>query len=347
MKDKLVAVTGVQVDLAGTTHGFVRLYGAKTGELQWHDSWPVWAVFGLSLAMNDQQVFVASTVLDATGSPQIRVRSYTAKSGMLAWQDQSLAPAGFTEPRGGPITVQGGRVFVAGRIHEPPVNLPYSPESCLVRSYDKETGQLLWQSTRRFFAAASNCVPHDIRADGGVVAIVGRGTHDIFFVQAFDAGSGGLLWHDNNDGSPLQDALVAVDAVRRQVVVTGWRYTVGDDGTPKEVFMVRSYEIDTGALRWNADFLGAVTKTWHGSDIAIAGDRAFAVAYDFAGRWLVRAFNLGDGHVLWEDLFQSGAGGDSYWMEVFLAVDGPRVFVVGSGANANGDENLVLRAYDA
>jgi outer membrane protein assembly factor BamB len=239
------------------------------------------------------------------------------------------------------------------------IDLPSPPFfACLVRSFDRAEGELLWEATRT--VASTACLPYDVDTDGKTLAISGIGGPGVsaFFIQAYDARTGAFLWEDRNAGSSTVDALVAVDAERRQVFATGWRSTRADNGTRREVFMVRSYDMETGVLRWESEFLEKpdeiATFLWHGSDVDIVRGRVFAVAYEASprGRWLVRSLNLSDGRVVWEDFFepeapQSGISDYYYRLRLHVAVEEGRVFVVGSGGTANGNGDLILRAYDA
>jgi outer membrane protein assembly factor BamB len=360
MNNNHVVVAGAGVGPAGARLGRIRSYSAKTGEQLWQDSWPMSAggIFfrrgDLYLAISNRHVFVAGTVLDTTGGRALRVRSYVTKSGTLVWEDQSEAPPGFTDPIGGAISVRGGRAFIAASVAE--VSATSSPPSqCLVRAYEVRHGDLLWQATQ---PVATFCLPIDIGTDGRTVAISGIGGlgSDSFIVQAYDAETGALLWQTRNFGSPTQDALVAVDAARRQVVTTGWFFTFLPPGLGhREVFTVRSYDTETGELRWVTDFLEDPDQPggdlWHGSDVDIAGGRVIAVGYKSvpAGPWLVRSLDLTDGRVIWEDRFEPVGPAFSFVYDVRLtvAVDGGRAFVAGAGRNALGDIDLILRAYDA
>jgi hypothetical protein len=95
--------------------------------------------------------------------------------------------------------------------------------------------------------------------------------------------------------------------------------------------MVRSYDIETGALRWESEYLEhrAGMSLWHGSDVDIVGGRVFAGGYE-AGRSRTMA----------RPRLRPG-------VRLTVAVDGGRVFVAGSGARIAGDSDLILSAYDA
>ncbi len=83
--------------------------------------------------------------------------------------------------------------------------------------------------------------------------------------------------------------------------------------------------------------------------LSVAWGRMFAVGQNVegTGAWLVRSYKTRGGEVLWEDTFQPARVGGSYSWTQGLALDGGRLFVVGSGVNAAGNVDLILRAYDA
>jgi PQQ-like domain len=64
----------------------------------------------------------------------------------------------------------------------------------------------------------------------------------------------------------------------------------------------------------------------------------------------VRALDK-SGDVIWTDDFAPVGGTGMSFFAIqgarAVAVDGGRVFVVGSGINANGDQDFIVRAYDA
>ena len=88
---------------------------------------------------------------------------------------------------------------------------------------------------------------------------------------------------------------------------------------------------------------------WHALDVEASKGRVFAVGQNVegTGAWLVRSYKTRGGEVVWEDTFQPAGVGGSYSWTQGLALDGGRLFVVGSGVNAAGNVDLILRAYDA
>jgi hypothetical protein len=184
-----------------------------------------------------------------------------------------------------------------------------------------------------------------------VLAAIGGIGDDNFFIQAYDAASGTLVWEDRTfGGSGLDNELMAVDIERRRAFVVGWLNIAAPVPGFKEAFIVRSYDIDTGVLDWEDQFVSSEIgpRTWHALDVETVKGRVFAVGQDVGrGTWFVRAYASRTGELVWHDDFAPpGVGADYGWTQA-VAVDGGRVFVAGSGFNAAGNVDLILRAYDA
>ncbi|HZC76094.1 MAG TPA: PQQ-binding-like beta-propeller repeat protein [Ktedonobacterales bacterium] len=87
---------------------------------------------------------------------------------------------------------------------------------------------------------------------------------------------------------------------------------------------------------------------WHALDLEVAGGRVFAVGQDVGhGTWLVRALELNSGDVIWQREFEPDVSGAEYGWTQAVAVDGGRLFVAGSVANATGNSDALVRALDA
>jgi hypothetical protein len=145
---------------------------------------------------------------------------------------------------------------------------------------------------------------------------------------------------------------VAVAVQGRQAFVAGWRnFRARTTPGEKESFVVQSHDPATGQRLWEDDYhvdeFGFFL--WHALDIEAVGGRVFGSGPETViGMWLVRAYDASGGGVLWEDRCQpSGRGDYSYSVTQALAVDGRRVFVAGSGFNAAGNLEIIVRAYAA
>jgi outer membrane protein assembly factor BamB len=253
-------------------------------------------------------------------------------------------PAGFISAFDGVrgVVVDGGTVFVAGTTHA-----AGGIFACLVRAYDVRNGRVFWEST-----ASVLCRAQAIATDGRHVLVAGIGGPfpDDYVVQAYDAETGAALWRDRTFVSTGADnEAVAVDTERRRAFAAGWVRWLPGVGE-QQAFLVRAYETDTGVLDWEDQFPAPRPfSQQHARDIAASKGRVIAVGVG-SGTWLVRAYDAKQGHLVWSDDSQPAGGvGSALGLSGALAVaiEGGRVFVVGSGVNARGDADFIVRAYDA
>jgi hypothetical protein len=184
-----------------------------------------------------------------------------------------------------------------------------------------------------------------------VLAGVGDFTIDQLIVLSFDARTGGFLWEDMTVLVSLRNVAMAVAIERGQALVAGWRHIPGDFN--RQAFVVRSYEASIGVLSWeDLHFSDGPFAFWHGLDLEARRGRVYAVGqFETDGTWLVRAYEVAHGDVLWEDFWEPPlarpADPDTTAPRHSVAVSGGRVFVAGPAFNADGNMDLVLRAYDA
>jgi len=216
---------------------------------------------------------------------------------------------------------------------------------CLVRAYDAETGRLLWESIHTSF-----CRALAIATDGERVLVAGQGSAalDDFLVQSYDADTGEFLWEDRTFvGTGFDNAAIAVDTEGKLAFIVGWvRWVPGTQN--QEAFLIRAYDSKTGELRWEDQFPSATKCLCHARDVVADKGRVFAVGHStFGNPWFVRAYDASRGDILWHDEFVSSGNGNSPAGAVAVATDGGRVFVGGSGANATGNADFILRTYDA
>lgn len=111
--------------------------------------------------------------------------------------------------------------------------------------------------------------------------------------------------------------------------------------------MVRAYDIRTGAVMWTDKFdrAGQFDFAVH---VVVGGGRVFVagITNPAAGNdddFTVRAYNAQTGALDWEDTFDYGGLDEAF----AIAVGGGRVVAIGGGVNASGNEDIILRAYDA
>ena len=344
MNGRLVVVSGTG-DVSGSSQSLIRAYLARTGTLLWQDSWPGDG-FSLRLALEGAFLAVAGGITDTAGVIHPIARAYIAAVGAVLWTDRS-SPLDYTGPGWfGGVTLRDGVVHVAGTVSRTVIGT----RGCLVRRYAVLTGARAWETVRD---ATATCTPLAVAADRRRVVLTGLAGigHDDFFVQAFDAATGGFLWQDRTlFGSTTTNEGTSVELANGQAIVSGWRMFSGTTPGLKETFFVRSYDADSGVLRWEnthqVDELGVFM--WHGLDLDVARGRVFAVGQAVGyGTWLVRALELSSGDVIWQRQFEPDVIGANYGWTQAAAVDGGRLFVAGSVFNAMGNSDALVRGLDA
>ncbi len=344
-----VIVTGVTVDAAGLRHGVVRAYVARTGELIWQDTWPDGAEpHALDMDAPGLAAVVSGIAGGAsTGAGRLFVRAYAARNGALLWEDQPV-PSGYSSvftSTSRSVAVRGTKAFVGAKVR---------PSACLIRAYDIVLGTVLWETVRPRFLS---CTPAAVATNGKQVLISGSaGEFDVFFVQSYDAETGQFLWEQRADvGNPaFTNAAIAVDTEGKNVFVAGW-YLLPHLRGLKEAFVVRSYDAETGALRWVDEFAHPEVPPFfyllHAYDLAVTRGRVIAVGQNISGTgapWLTRAYDAETGALLWSSAAEVAPLAAPYGALQAVAVDHERIFVAGSGRNnTQGHADFIIRALDA
>ena len=241
-----------------------------------------------------------------------------AIGGDLLWQDRvdkaAASDGAFA------IAVQGARVFAAGFVaadgscnrSDVIGNCDYS-----VRAYEAKTGHLLWEDQvdkaegfdlalavavrgGRVFAAGW------VDADGSCIPLAEAGNCD-FFVRAYEAKTGHLLWEDQFDGAGDHDLAGTIAAGGGQVFAGGVVTNAAGDGD----WLVRAYEAKTGILLWQDQFDKA-GGTDEVLSIAVREGRVFTAgcARNAAGNfdYIVRTYDAKNGTLLWQDQLDIAGG---------------------------------------
>lgn len=238
----------------------------------------------------------------------------------------------------------------------------------VVRAHDSASGALLWSDQVDRIGAGD--AAFWLAASGGRLAAAGFTAGDAtcswidsgncdFYVRAYDAATGAVLWEDRADGGGGTDWAASVAAGAGRVVAAGER---GASGGHSDLW-VRAYNAATGALLWE-DVVdrgggddGARSVAIRGSLVLVAGMAGGDASCDVnAGTgdcdFNVRAYDAATGSLLWEDLADV-AGAFDWALDV--AVRGNLVVATGVGGAAatcnvrafTGDCDLLVRAYMA
>ena len=327
----------------------VRAYGAEDGRLLWDDEFDrsgrIDSALGITAASG--KVFAVGGAdfppNSVRGIPLIR--AYEGQTGRLLWQ-QEIADGQGTF---GHAIVHGETVVAVGG------NLAW-----LVQAYDAETGTAQWGD--RFGVGVSNRAI-GVAEHAGRVFVGGRarpttGAAINWFVRAYDASSGNVLWEDYAPAG-IGGQVISVAVEGNLLIATGSLLT--RTTTPPFVnsdWRIRVYDSKTGSLQWEE----IVDKGGHefpevAIDLAVLGGRAFVVGGGGPGcgltvsgtdncDFIVRAYDLGSGRLLWEDQLDRSP----FDAVASVAAANGKVFALGIGGN-NCDNSgltncdLLIRAY--
>ena len=307
------------------------------GALRWQDDFQAPGGFGFAsfLDVQGRRAFAAGTIVNEAGNPDFILRAYDLHRGEVLWSEEYDAAGGPDQALTTAASEDG--VFIAGRSAAQPGNFDF-----VVRAHDPATAALLWED--RFDATGRRDAAFWIAADQGRVFAVGQATNAArnsdFLVRAYDAKTGALLWTDQVDGGGFDVANV-VRVAGDRLLVGGNISTAGNAG-----FGVRVYEVSTGALLWEDRLdLGGHVGGAHG--IAAQDGQVFVsgFAVDAAGNadFVVRAYALDTGAVLWQDRFDSGPDDEAF----DVGVSAGRVVACGLATASDGSSDWIVRAYDA
>jgi glucose dehydrogenase len=160
--------------------------------------------------------------------------------------------------------------------------------------------------------------------------------------QHAEARPGDLLWEDRFDPERVRDWPAGVAAGGGKVVV------VAESGPWENLdILVRAYDGRTGAVAWEdrVDPAGG----WDTPLSVVAGDAAVYVAGNVEDplgtvAWLVRAYDLRSGALLWEDVHLDG----SFASAETIALAGRQLVATGfGGTGCFPDCTWITRSYDA
>jgi glucose dehydrogenase len=258
--------------------------------------------------------------------------------GDLVWEDQ-------VDKAGGPdginaVAVRSGQVFAAGSGTNTAGNRDF-----LVRAYQANTGVLLWEDqvdqagdTDRAFALA---------VGAGEVFAAGFGTNTAgnqdFLVRAYDPKSGALRWEDRLDRAGFNDVAEALAVQGGRVFAAG----SSERGAGNQDFLIRAYDAKTGAVLWE-DQSDTAGRNDVAFALAVGAGEVFAAGFgtNAAGNqdFLIRAYHATDGALVWEGQVDQAGLDDT---ALALAVGEGQVFAAGSGQRTAGNEDFLVRAYDA
>jgi outer membrane protein assembly factor BamB len=190
-----------------------------------------------------------------------------------------------------------------------------------------------------------------------LLSALGSSAHAAVVFGSAHAGSdgGSLLWQDRFPAGEDPIARIAVEDDRTFVAGKGPDLTAntGHVGTISTGWLVRAYDSATGAVLWRDAVMGFSAIENKANTIVATEGLVFVGGFtnptSAADSALIRVYDARSGALRWQDLFDSGG--------IFAEVNGIAVrrdgsgrllaFAVGRGTRSNGNNQWIVRAYDA
>jgi len=250
------------------------------------------------------------------------IRAYDPVTGDTLWEDQ-VDKGDSIEDIAWTVCIEGDRVLVAGT-----TNALGLDRNMILRAYRARTGALLWEVQK------TGVSPTAITARLDRVFVAGSNNLSNIYMAAFNARTGRLIWQDASMPGLFRDV-----QIHNQLLV--------GVGSSLSGSLVRTYDEMNGKVVWQH-----VTKPEPGfqqslSAVALSADVAYVTGVsgkDFAyTEFLVRAYDVSKGNILFEERSHRNAGSGSAGLDV--AVSATRVYAVGWASDA-GSADFLIRAYD-
>ena len=283
-----VFVTGSSGGALPSTAGYATVaYDAATGSTRWVRRYDGPAsdneAFSLAVSPDGAAVFVTGRSDSSRGYRDFATVAYDAATGAERWvrrfndRDDEADDA-----RAVGVSPDGTTVFVTG----------ISDFDLFTIAYAADTGATRWHTRSR-----GNCPCADtayslaVSPDGGTVFVAGESTHDSDFhgpfdyaTVAYDADTGGKLWHRRYDGpgngSDDRARSVAVSPDGTTVYVTG----SSTRGASTVDYLTVAYDAATGVTRWHRRYDGTGHSDDWARSVAVSPDGA-TVFVDRTERW--------------------------------------------------------------
>ena len=210
--------------------------GASPGDVLWSTQWDLAGKNDQinALGVSDNQVLVAGRVTNASGNTDWLVRAYDAGTGAVKWTDQwDLAGK---DDYANALAMSGNQVFVAGYGKD-----TFGHDLWVVRAYDAGTGAAKWTNT--LYPALSGVDAHALAVSGNQVLVAGQCTNASgntdWLVNAYDGGTGAVLWTDQWDLAGKNDAARNLAVSGNQVFVAGQGLNISGNYD----WLVRAYDL--------------------------------------------------------------------------------------------------------
>jgi hypothetical protein len=356
-----IASVGIRYYTCGAvtcTNAFVRVQDALNGALLWSATYENGANFTINqaVAISDHTVVTVGLTNgeETFGHTWWVTSGYSLDTGKLVWRD--IIGDASTDYYPWQIAVRHGRAYVTGLAGATCATVDSTTCDQYTRIYDVVSGAVV-ASLRDDPSGGGDDESYGIALADGLMFTAddnGAGPDDAtaFSVRAYDARTRQLVWGDVIPDTDHDGYALKIAAHGDRVVAVG---SVNDD------WMVRSYDANSGAVRWSQTYSlldqsiagvydSPVQMAMDDDTVVVAGYGSSKLivdeAYPKASRdWVVRAYDAQTGRLLWSDHSGSPTDTDEANGGVVL-IDG-RAYVLGFLADATGEPHTLLRAYDA
>jgi outer membrane protein assembly factor BamB len=154
---------------------------------------------------------------------------------------------------------------------------------------------------------------------------------------------GDLVWEDQVDKAGGADGVSALAIGKGQVFAAGG----GQNTAGSQDFLVRAYDPKSGVMLWE-DQLDQAGFNDVAEALAVQSGQVFAAGSGESGAgkqdFLIRAYDAKTGALLWEDQVDQSGFDDA---ALALTVCEGQVFIAGFGTKAAGNNDFLVRAYQA
>jgi outer membrane protein assembly factor BamB len=290
-----LSVVGSKLFLAGVVGGpgpdgadfYVAALDPSTGDVIWSDRVDKGGYdAATSLIVNRNRLIAVGW---GSGFRQFIVRAYDLNNGALAWENVIESGGVFDIASG--VAAHGDRVFVAGANRLGDIDDTPPVFNFLVRSFDANTGELLWTNARAFSGPAQ---PSEIVVHANQLFVCGwaspPGHHPSYLVRAYDGRTGAVRWEDQLVEGGKYGYATACTLSGQRLLVAGSRGGIDNDNFD---WIVRAYDAASGAIRWETEFNAVrddeVMDMVFSDGLAIVGGASQNVRGDYD--WLIRAYD--------------------------------------------------------
>ncbi|HUV25688.1 MAG TPA: PQQ-binding-like beta-propeller repeat protein [Methanomassiliicoccales archaeon] len=275
VSDGMVFAAGQGRTETGQDLFLVVAYDAQTGEMVWFDAYGNGGGenAALDIKATSGGIYAVGYVENGTGIKELFLRAYSPCDGEVLWED--IYNRGGWDAKASEIVVDDDSLFVAGIANDDAGDF-----RSILRSYGAN-GTLLWSHESSRDDSIS-----DIGISKGRLYTSGV-TADEFFLAAYEAQNGTLLWEETTSKRGEFNFFSTLDAEGGRVTLATFSQNVSDDAEYQWLMQVWQYNA-YGKLVQHEDLAGE-GSTAERVDILIHGKRIFVT--NSAGRLLPKIFS--------------------------------------------------------